>query len=815
MSEFSRRRVVITGLGSVTGFGAGVEKTWRGVMSGESALREYFPLGDRSVGPEAAGVVELAELPPAEPGLGRAARFGLAAAREAWLDAGLALPCTEPEEVGVCIGASTFPVIEDRLDRLDSLLENGRWNEVTYAALCRERPRLLTQSDSAGISSLLSDLLGAQGLSVTVQAACTSAAQAIGHAFERLRAGEGAILVAGGADSMLSMMCFTGFKLLGSLSRRWSSAQDASRPFDRTRDGFVLAEGAAMLVLEEMEHARSRGARIYAELIGYGSSCDAFSFTDMEPEGRGPAQCMRSALSDAGIEPQCVGYLNAHGTATPLNDRIESQAVRQVFGGHAERGLAVSSTKSQLGHLLCAAGAIELMLTTLAVHNGSLPPTLNLKQPDPDCDLDYIGSAGVTRDLEAAMSNSFGFGGQNGSLVVRRWRDERVQDGRAPNLKSRRVAITGVGVQSPLGLDWPAHCRAWRSGDSGLTATEAEFQRLGVMRVGRIRRAAEGTGLRNRMLRKLLTPTAASAVAAAGEAIRQANLDPEQVTSAFLCVGSLGLDQDLNVFAEGLGHSLEGERDQRRFSYNRFCRFGSALIDPLFLIRSLPNAGLCGAAIEFNMQGPNLNITNGSTSGMSAVTAAAGTIARGEASVAVTGGYDSLLKLETLLGHMGEERIAIGESGPGYYPGEGAVFFVLEDLESAGRRGAEVLAELTGWSSTHSAAERSMYGLTRAARQCLNRTGKAPATVYGDGLSLCDHDAMESAVLRKVAPGAEFRSATRRLGFAGGVTGLYSTLHAVGGLAHGECSSLVWTSDRGRNHVALSLQRFAHGEMTR
>jgi len=806
-----RRRVVITGMGSVTGFGCGVERTWQGVIAGHSAVAAYYPFDDRTQPAEAAGAVNLAELPEETAGLGRAARFGLAAGREAWFDAGFSFPCRSPEGVGVCIGASTFPVIEDRVDRLSVLLKDGEWDMQEYAQLCRERPWLLTQSDAAGVSSLLSEMLGARGRSMTVQAACTSAAQAIGHAFETLRAGEGEVVLAGGTDSMLSMMCITGFKLLGSLAQRWEHPAQASRPFDRTRDGFVLAEGAAILVLEELEHARSRGARIYAEVIGYGSSCDAFRFTDMEPSGRGPVQCMRNALADAGITPESVGYVNAHGTATPLNDRIETMAIREVFGPHADAGLAVSSTKSQLGHLLCAAGAVEMMLTALAVYHGVLPPTINLERPDPECDLDYVRAKAQSSQVEIAVSNSFGFGGQNGSLVVRRWNESN--SGSSVSISAqperRRVCITAVGVQSPLGLDWPGHRRAWTKGIGAMSATGRDFVKLGVPCAGLIPAEESASSIRNRMLRKILTRSAGFAVAAAGEALRVSALPAQLVRTAELYVGSPGLDQDLNVFAEALLQSLEGEEGHATFSYSRFTRQGTSLIDPLFLVRSLPNAGLCGIAIEFDMQGRNLNITNGATSGMLALTSAAAAISRGDTDVALAGGYDSLVQMEVLLGHLGAGRIAMEGIDGGYLPAEGAVFFVLEEIEFARRRGANVLAEVTGWGTSHSSVEMASKGLERAAQASLKGCSTAPAMVFGDGLRLANHDAMEAEAVRRLGQHVRLNTAVERLGFAGGVTGLFSTLHALASLRGVVAPVIAWTSDRGRNHVAVALRSVA------
>lgn len=855
----AHRRVVITGLGAVTAFGRGAMQTWRAILDGRSGITARHPFGDHSNPLQVAGYVDLSCLDGAEneKGLGRAALFGLAAGQEAYADAGLTRGTPHAHEIGVCLGASTFPVIEDRLDRLDSLLEGSRWSARRYSELCRERPWLLTQSDAASISSLLSDRLGLEGPSLTVQAACTSATQAIGHAFHCLRAGQGTVMMAGGTDSMLSMICVAGFALLGSLAQRWSSPAQASRPFDRTRDGFVLAEGASMLVLEDLDHALAREARIYAELLGYGSSCDAYRLTDMQPEGHGAVLCMKAALRDAQVFPEQVGYINAHGTATPLNDRIETHAIRRVFGAHADHGLAVSSTKSQLGHLLCAAGAIELTLTALALYNKILPPTINLENLDPECDLDYIPGQPRSAAVDVAMSNSFGFGGQNGSLVLRRWPSpvEASICGSSPKpiAVSRHVCITGIGVHSPLGLDVPSHVLRWREGHFGIGGpVTPEMKALGISHAGRVPGFDPQSCITNRMLRKILTPAAGFAVAAAGEALHNAGLSAAEVEKTSLFVGSLGLDQDLNTFGEALRESLEPapfesaaklsdtdaatQAAPERFSYRRFHKYAVSLIDPLFLLKSLPNAGLCGAAIEHGMQGANLNIMNGSTSGLLAVSAAVDSIMRGDSPLALAGGCDSQVQLETVLDHLIEGRIVTDREpcpGMGYLPGEGAAFFLLEEEVHARERGAHIFAEVTGSAVTHSPSDAAPAkcaadALERAARTSRRpegfseqRSDGTPDAVFGDGLNLPGHDALESEVLRRIACDRDIplHSAVSRLGFAGAATGLFSLLHATltmdgqlqfkNSAAPGQPPEqlLVWTSDRGRDHVAVTLRR--------
>ena len=415
------RRVVVTGMGAITSLGADLDEIWAAILAGRSGVAEIRQF-DSQPFPVRIG----SEVPPelAEGNghpLPRSARFGLAALRRAWQDAALDGGAgLDPWRSGLCIGCSSFPVLEDRVDNARDLLDGDRMHTFNYLQEIRRRPELLGQRDMAAVSALMSEGYPLRGLSMTVQAACTSATQAIGESFEAIRHGEADLMVTGGTDSLLSVACLTGFTLLGALSTWQGDPGAASRPFDRKRDGFVLGEGAGLLILEELEHARARNAPIRAEVVGYGSSSDGFRFTDMHPEGLGAARCMRAALASAGLEPEAVDYINAHGTSTPLNDRIETMAIKRVLGEHAYR-VPVSSNKSQLGHLICAAGGIELILTVLTLQRCVLPPTINLEHPDPECDLDYVPNRCRPAEPRVAMSNSFGFGGQNGTLVVRRW----------------------------------------------------------------------------------------------------------------------------------------------------------------------------------------------------------------------------------------------------------------------------------------------------------------------------------------------------------------------------------------------------------
>ena len=420
-----RRRVVVTGMGAACSLGLEVPEIWDAVLAGRSGaapIRQFdshaFPV---RIGSEVdAGAIPLKLTPGLGRFLSRAALFGLWAMDCAWNDAGLDRVEIDRGRAGVCVGASTFPAVEGSLPSAELLLDGDRYNADAYLALCRSQPSLLAQRDIPSISTLLSCRQQLRGPSCTVQSACTSATQAAGEALYAVRRGDVDVMVTGGTDSMMSVICVTGFTLLGALTQQNDRPEKASRPFDLKRDGFLIGEGAGVVVFEELEHAKRRNAVIHAEVAGYGSSSDGYRFTDIHPEGLGPARCMLAALKDACIGPEDVGYINAHGTSTPQNDRVETMAIKQAFGEYAY-SVPISSTKSQLGHLVCAAGGIEIILSVLALKNRILPATMNLDFPDPECDLQYIPNEPRMADARIALSNSFGFGGQNGTIVLKRY----------------------------------------------------------------------------------------------------------------------------------------------------------------------------------------------------------------------------------------------------------------------------------------------------------------------------------------------------------------------------------------------------------
>ena len=410
-----KRRVVVTGLGVVTPLGRAIDGFWDRIVRSESGVgpitlfdvagyRVQFG-GQVHWEPENEDIANPKELKR----LDRFTQFAIASAKDAVADSGIDFSKEDPYRCGVVIGSGIgglweFEVQEERL------LHKGI-DKVSPFTI----PKLMVNSASGHVSSIY----GIKGPNFAVATACASAANSIGDALRAIQYGDADVMVTGGSEAALTPIGLAGFQNMRALSFRSDAPQQASRPFDVDRDGFVLAEGAGVVVIEELEHARKRGARIYGELKGYGASGDAGHITQPDEEGRGAAHAMAMALKDAGLNPDAVHYINAHGTSTPLGDKAETRAVKRVFGDHAKR-LAVSSTKSQLGHTLGASGGIEMVVCSLIMSRGTIAPTINLDNPDPECDLDYVPKVARDAKVDVAMSNSFGFGGHNASLVLAR-----------------------------------------------------------------------------------------------------------------------------------------------------------------------------------------------------------------------------------------------------------------------------------------------------------------------------------------------------------------------------------------------------------
>lgn len=411
-----KRRVVLTGMGALTPIGNTAEESWAAARAGKCGIgpiTHYDTTGQKVT---LAG--EVRDFTPQDyidkrevRKMDRFTQFAMAAAAMAVEDSGLDFASEDASRCGVLISTGIGGIETIETDVI-------RAHEKGYDRISPFFIPMVISNMAAGQVAIR---YGLQGMCSCAVTACASGTNAVGDAFRHIRDGYGDIMLAGGTEATITPMCIGGFTSMKALCTASDPAR-ASIPFDAERSGFVMGEGAGILVLEELEHARARGARIYAEVVGYGANCDAHHITAPAPDGAGAAACMKLALADAGVTPEEVGYLNAHGTSTPMNDRCETAAVKTAFGVHAKK-LLMSSTKSMTGHLLGASGAIEAIFTALAVRDGFAPPTINYRQPDPDCDLDIVPNEGRAADIRYAMSNSLGFGGHNASLLLRKWED--------------------------------------------------------------------------------------------------------------------------------------------------------------------------------------------------------------------------------------------------------------------------------------------------------------------------------------------------------------------------------------------------------
>ncbi len=409
-----KRRVVVTGLGLVSPVGNSVDVAWDNLLAGRSGIGRISRFDASAFASQIAGEVRgfdvTAYLSPKEARrMDQFIHYGLAAGIDAFKDSGLEVTDANRERIGVNIGSGIggLPMIED-----------------THRTYLADGPRKISPFFIPGtiinmISGNLSIMYGLQGPNLAVVTACTTATHAVGESARMIEYGDADVMIAGGAESTSCPLAVGGFAAARALSTRNDDPMAASRPWDKDRDGFVLGEGAGVLVLEEYEHAVARGARIYCELIGYGRGADAHHMTAPTEDGSGAARCMNAALRNAGINPDEVDYINAHGTSTPLGDVAETKAVKLSFGEHA-RKVMISSTKSMTGHLLGAAGGVEAVFSVLSIAYSAVPPTINLAEPGPECDLDYVPNTAREVDVKVALSNSFGFGGTNGTLIFRR-----------------------------------------------------------------------------------------------------------------------------------------------------------------------------------------------------------------------------------------------------------------------------------------------------------------------------------------------------------------------------------------------------------
>ncbi len=411
----SKRRVVVTGLGLITPMGTGVKKSWEALIAGKSGIGKITRFDASNIPVQIAGEVD--DFEPLDyihqkeiKKMDRFIHFAVGAATMAMEDSGLEITEDKAHRTGVMVGSGIggLPAIE----RYHEAYLNGGHRKVSPFFI----PMLIINLAAGNISIKF----GAKGPNSATATACASGNHAIGDAFRAIQRDEADAMITGGSESVITPLCVAGFNVMKALSRRNDEPEKASRPFDVDRDGFIIGEGSGILVLEELEHARKRGAEIYCELIGYGMSGDAYHITSPAPEGEGAGRCMESVLKDAAIASEEVDYINAHGTSTKFNDELETMAIKKLFKDHAFK-LAVSSTKSMTGHLLGAAGGVEAVISVLAMHNNIIPATINLDNPDPECDLDYVPHTARETEVNCVLSNSFGFGGTNACLLFRRF----------------------------------------------------------------------------------------------------------------------------------------------------------------------------------------------------------------------------------------------------------------------------------------------------------------------------------------------------------------------------------------------------------
>ena len=408
-----QRRVVITGLGVVASIGHNVTDFWASLLAGKSGIdrvTHFDPTAYASqIGAEVRDWDPAQHMDPKEARRNdRYMHFAFVAARQAVADSQLDVTHENGDRVGVIIGSGI----------------GGMQTIETQHEVLRERgprrvsPFMIPALIGNMASGLVAIDLGARGPNFGIVSACATGTHAIGEAFHAIRRGDADVMVAGGSEAAITQQSYAGFCSMKAMSTRNDTPQKACRPFDKNRDGFIMGEGSGILILESLEHAQARGARIYCELVGYAATCDAFHITQPDPEGKGLSLAMKRALACGGVQPEEVDYINAHGTSTPYNDKFETLAIKKLFGEHA-RKLAISSTKSMTGHLLGAAGGIESVIAVKTIQTGMIAPTINLEEPDPDCDLDYVPNVARAAKVRTVLSNNLGFGGQNAAVVFR------------------------------------------------------------------------------------------------------------------------------------------------------------------------------------------------------------------------------------------------------------------------------------------------------------------------------------------------------------------------------------------------------------
>jgi len=434
-----KKRVVVSGIGIVSPYGPGIDTFWKNIAAGESAaklisgfdVKDYPVRFAAEIAPDQFDPRDYIEQRKTIKLMSKSTQFAISAAELAVHDAGIKRGDLNPDRFGVTFGAGGVGPVDS--DLFSEIRFSGTAQKVRKSKYYRDNvgqvfrivmdqvhpltPLKILPNMAAAHIAIIHQ---ARGSNYTIATACTSSSQAIGEALRQVERGENDVVITGGTDSMVNPMGVLGFNMLGVLSRNNENYRRASRPFDINRDGFMLGEGAAVLILEELQHCLGRSGKIYGEVLGYAATSDAYRITDEPPDGYGIAQVMKLALEDANVRPDQIDYINAHGTSTPMNDKTETWAIKSIFGDYAYK-IPISSTKSMIGHWAAACGAVELVTCILAMKNHLIPPTINYEEPDPECDLNYVPNYSIPKDMQISLSNSFGFGGQNACLIIKRF----------------------------------------------------------------------------------------------------------------------------------------------------------------------------------------------------------------------------------------------------------------------------------------------------------------------------------------------------------------------------------------------------------
>ncbi len=735
----SKERVVVTGLGTVNALAKNTADFVRALNDGlcgigpitlfdTASFRTHNGAEVRNFNPR--------EMIPPQFSLKRMSRADLlcfAATVEALADARLfPLPEAVRKDMGVVIGVGSGGKLEAEQFYRDYLRMQGRRARFSkLAGLC-----------PAASADCITAHLGLRGPKTTFMTACSSSATAIGFARDLIERGDAALVIAGGVEPL----CQTTYATFNALQ---AVDPDYCKPFDKTRRGLSLGEAAAILILESLTHARERGARIYGEILGYGVTCDAYHMTAPDVEASGAVRSIRAALADAGISPDAVDYINAHGTATAANDAMETKAVKEVFGIRA-RQIPVSSTKSMTGHTLGASGALEAIVSILALRHGFIPPTINHREPDPECDLDYVTEGARRAALNVVLSNSFAFGGNNTSILFGRYREKDISapatkrvkcpaaldpasgpvpDSRLRGNDLRRVVVTGIGLVTPLGIGKESFAEALFRGDSGIREIAAfDTSRFASHRGAEIRNfsARDFISLKNlRKMDRLSQMVVASARMALEDARIAVNAENRDRIGAIL-------------------GTAFGPTDVKIHCARILFTDGPGLINPIMVPNSVMNAPAGHAAIELGFRGVNTTVNHHAASGETAIAYAAMEIQRGVADVILTGGADILSEFffETLVRFKAVSPVDGKEEGArpfdirrnGPIAGEGCGIICLESLERAQRRGVLPYCELAGWGMSSSSAGPTDWpgdakGVILAMTRALTSAGLTPGDI--------------------------------------------------------------------------------------